>query len=148
MEEEKELSIKEWREQLVDYTDNTPNEPRYIKKDILDDTIYYPLGNIYYNKYNKQLIRLPLYCSNDTAIIKKELFENKLNYDRITYAIKFLQVDALKKYIIKNYKSVLLPNPFAELYYTVYLISENLEATKEVIKILINNYDVSLSINY
>lgn len=136
-------TIEELRNELVDYTDTTPNEPRYIKPNILDDTVFYPLGNQYYNTYtkDKKFIKIPAYATPDTNEIKKELFINKLNFDRISYAIKFLQVEALKKYVIKNYKSVLLSNPFSLLYFTFYPVNENMEATKEIIKILIENYD-------
>ena len=123
----------------VDYSDTTPNELRYDKNNTVDDITYYPLGNRYLNKYNNELIKLPLIIPN--LKYDAEKFNNWLITQRIEYAIKFLQINALKKYVIKNYKTPSFQNPFYYLYHTHYPIENNMEMTKEIIKILIENYD-------
>ena len=129
----------------VDYTDKTPNEPRYDRKGILEDSIFYPCGNIYLNEYNKlKTVELPLLSlSGDklAKLVEEEWFKMHLQKDQIKFAIKFLQINALKKYIQRNYTCILLENPFMELFYTYYSVNKNLEATKEIIGILIENYD-------
>jgi hypothetical protein len=40
--------ISELRNELVDYSDITPNEPRYIKENVLSNEMFYPFGNIRY----------------------------------------------------------------------------------------------------
>lgn len=136
--------ICEFREEFA-IQDNTPNEKRYIKDGQIDENIYYPLSDryIYLNIYfsNKKEINLPIYACNETSIIDREQFHNKLKTDRIKYAIQYLQVGSLKKFIIKNYTSVLLKNPFYDLYYTKYPVNLNIDATKQIIEILIENYD-------
>lgn len=131
-------TIGELRLELTDHTNTTPNEKRYITDGILDDRVYYPLADQYISNIP---INLPVFCTKETTEIDKDKFQNKLNSDRINYAIRYLQVEALKKFIIKNYKSPLLINPFIQLYYTTYPINLNTNATKEVIQILIENYD-------
>ena len=53
------------RAELVDYTDTTPNEPRYISEGILDNRVFYPLGNkyIYDSKQfkNESVCEIPIY---------------------------------------------------------------------------------------
>lgn len=131
-------NVQYWREKLVDYTDMTPNEPRYNADGLLDDITYYPLGNRYPNKYTKSLSELPLCFAEQST---EEWFIGRLNEMRIELSIKYLQVKALKKYIIKNYKSILIPNPFNLLSYTEYPADKNKDAFNEIVKILINNYD-------
>jgi len=53
----------------------------------------------------------------------------------------YLQVSALKKYIIKNYTNPIFINPFECLLTTHYPLDKNVETTNEIIKILIDNYD-------
>ncbi len=139
MEESKPVS--EWMDLLVDYTNNTPNEPRFTKDGILDTKIFYPLGNIYYNKYNFQESKLPASITIKSAQCNKDKFLSHLKDDQIRYAIAFLQIEALKTHLTKNYKSVCLTNPFLLLLHTIYPVIKNLEAIKEIIKILIENYD-------
>jgi hypothetical protein len=136
-----EQSIGELRNELVDYTDITPNEPRYTKEKILDATVFYPLGNMYPRPFNKSIDKLPFLHSNDNKEFKKEYFCNQLYSQQIKYAILYLQVSALKKFIIKNQTNVLMQNPFYYLFETNYPICENSSATKEIIKILIDCYD-------
>lgn len=134
-------TIGELRNELVDYTDITPNEPRYTKEKIIDATVFYPLGNIYPRPFNKSIDKLPFLHSNDDKEFKKEYFCNQLYSQQIKYAILYLQVDALKKYTVKNHTNVLMQNPFYYLFETIYPICENLNATKQIIRILIDCYD-------
>ena len=124
----------------VDYTDLTINEPRINKDGRLEDIIFYPLGNIYYNLYNKKSFKLPLGIDEKSKVEEKWFF-SKLKEEQIKYAIQFLQIKALEKYIIKNYKTISFKNPFYYLFYTEYPINKNLKETKQIINILINNYD-------
>jgi hypothetical protein len=126
---------------LVDYSDKTPNEPRYNKDGTLDEIVYYPLGNIYYNHHHKILMKIPHHPFKNE--VDQEWFLDRLHESQIRYAIEFLQVGALKKYIIKNYKSVIFTNPFYYLYKTFYPIDndKNMDSANEIIKILIDNYD-------
>jgi hypothetical protein len=135
--DKKEISF--YRKKYVDYTDKTPNEKRFNKNGVLDEIEFYPLGNIYINKYNKELIKMPL-VMNEKLIVEKQWFLDKLQDEQIEWAIRFLQVKALKKYIIRNYSSTLFRNPFYQLFYTFYPVDKNLEATEQIINILINNY--------
>lgn len=135
----------------VDYTDTTLNEPRYCEDGTIDCRVFYPHGNIYlyqYDKklknlphYNKKLKYLPHFYCDDNSKIDEYKFNDKLKYDQIFNAITFLQIEPLKKYIVKNYYHILLPNPFLILYNTEYPIDKNLDAAKEIIQILIDNYD-------
>lgn len=142
-------TICELRLELTDHTNTTPNEKRYIIDGILDDQVYYPLADQYISGISSSTsknisnipIKLPVLCTKETTEIDKDKFLNKLNSDRINYAIRYLQIGALKKFIIKNYKSPLLINPFIQLYYTIYPVNLNTDAAREVIKILIENYD-------
>ena len=126
--------ISELRNELVDYSDITPNEPRYIKENVLSNEMFYPFGNIY------PVGKIPTYF-NDIGLIDIDMFKNKIYSDRIINAIKYLQVNALKKYVIKNLKTILLPNPFYILYNTKYPIILNEDVVKQIIEILIENYD-------
>ena len=126
--------ISELRDELVDYSDTTPNEPRYIKENVLSNEIFYPFGNIY------PVGKIPTYF-NDTCLIDINMFKNKIYSDRIINAIKYLQVNALKKYVVKNLKTILLPNPFYILYNTNYPVILNEDVVKQIIEILIENYD-------
>ena len=101
--------ISELRNELVDYSDITPNEPRYIKENVLSNEMFYPFGNIY------PVGKIPTYF-NDIGLIDIDMFKNKIYSDRIINAIKYLQVNALTKYVVKNLKTILLPNPFYILY--------------------------------
>lgn len=127
-------NISYLRDELVDYSDTTPNEPRYIKENVLSNEMFYPFGNIY------PVGKIPTYL-NDTGLIDIDMFKNKIYSDRIINAIKYLQVNALKKYVIKNLKTILLPNPFYILYNTKYPVILNEDVVKQIIEILIENYD-------
>lgn len=135
------MIVEQYRLNFVDYTDSTPNVPRVISNGTLNKTVYYPLGNIYYNVFNKEIIKLPYLNVSEKKEVDEEWFLTRLKDQQIEYAIKFLQIDALKKYIVKNYKSTLFGNPFIHLFYTKYPIDKNIEVTKEIIKVLIENYD-------
>jgi hypothetical protein len=126
--------ISELRDKLVDYSDITPNEPRYIKENLLSNEMFYPFGNIY------PVGKIPTYF-NDTGLIDINMFKNKIYSDRIINAIKYLQVNALKKYVVKNLKTILLPNPFYILYNTNYPVILNEDVVKQIIEILIENYN-------
>lgn len=132
--------IKDLRD-LVNYNDKTPNEPRINNNDLIDDKEYYPLGNTYINKYNNSLLYLPSIVINNESLVDKEWFERRLKDQQLQYAIQYLQVNALEKFIVKNYKSILFTNPFYQLFYTEYPINKNMEATEKIINILIQNYD-------
>jgi hypothetical protein len=134
------MQVCEYRK-LVDYTNKTQNEPRIFENDETDSRIYYPLGNVYINKYNGKMLELPYLFIGELSLVEKEWFEERLQDHQMEYAIKHLQVEALKKFIQKNHKSVLFVNPFFHLFYTIYPVEKNIEATKEIIKILIENYD-------
>ena len=129
--EQDRFSVKELRKELVDYSDNTINE----KRDNKDNIVYYPLGNIYPRG------KLPYIFLHDDKTTTKEIFLNNLRGDQIKSAIMYLQVSALKKFIIKNYTNPIFINPFQYLLTTHYSIDKNVEATNEIIKILIDNYD-------
>jgi len=139
--EQKGQSIEELRNNLVDYTDFTPNEKRYDKNNSLDLVIFYPLGNMY--PYKKGICRLPFLFGRfkHGKAFKVEIFWDGLYKQQIEYAIKYLQIAALKKFMVKNKVNMLLSNPFHHLLRTHYPIGNNLEAVKEIIRILIENYD-------
>ena len=113
-----------------------PNEPRYTSKGILEENVYYPLDDIYY--YNNELIKLPRQFNKE--IHNEEKFNKILIEQRIKYAIKFLQITSLKKYIIKNYK-----HEYLDIFYYLcelnYPIAENIDAFREIVNILIENFD-------
>ena len=123
--------VKDLRKELVDYSDNTINE----KRNHMNNSVYYPLGNIY------PCGKLPYRFLHDDETTTKEIFLNNLRGDQIKSAIMYLQVSALKKYIIKNYTNPIFINPFQCLLQAHYPLDKNVEATKEIIKILIDNYD-------
>ncbi len=127
-------TVDELRAEFVDYTDNTPNEPRYNKNNMITNFIYFPLGNIY--PYGK----LPILHWEDKTV-DTDYFCTTLYNNQIQYAIQYLQINALKKYLTRNFKNNLFKNPFHYLFRTFYPIEKNLEATLEIIKILIDNYD-------
>lgn len=129
-------TVDYYKNNLVNYSEEVQNEPRYKKDGILDNTIYYPLGNIYYDISNNNLVKLPKCSSN----ITEKWFMSRLKDQQIEYSIKFLQVEALKKYIIKNYESCLFKNPFYFLFHTYYPINKNIDAAKNIMQILIDNY--------
>lgn len=136
---EEKVYVKLLRNLYVDYNNTTPNELRFNNNNILDVTIYYPLGNIYPIK--NELKKLPyLYVSED-SLQKKDWFENKLKDDQISYSIIYLQIESLKHFIVKNYKSKTFGNPFHYLFVTYYPIKYNIESAIEIIKVLIENYD-------
>ncbi len=134
-------TVEYFRNKYINYNNQTPNEPRYKKDGLLDDITYYPLAFTYYNIYNKNLLKLPFITAPENKEVEEKWFLNRLHDQQIDYAIKFLQVEALKKFIIKNHKSVLFVNPFYQLFYTHYPVDKNLEAAKKIIQILIDNYD-------
>lgn len=136
-----EQTIGDLRNELVDYTDVSPNEPRYTNENILDTTVFYPLGNIYPRPYNKIIGKLPFLLGKDEEVFKKEYFCNNLYSQQVEYAVRYLQVEPLKKFVIKNHTNTLLPNPFYHLLNTVYPIDKNLKASEQIIQILIDNYD-------
>ena len=130
------LTVGELRKELVDYSDNTINEKRNNKNNNeFENIIYYPMGNIYPRG------KLPYIFLHDDKTITKEIFLNNLRADQIKSAIMYLQVSALKKYIIKNYTNPIFINPFEYLLTTHYPLDKNIETTNEIIKILIDNYD-------
>jgi hypothetical protein len=96
--------------------------------------MFYPFGNIY------PVGKIPTYF-NDIGLIDIDMFKNKIYSDRIINAIKYLQVNALTKYVVKNLKTILLPNPFYILYNTKYPVILNEDVVKQIIEILIENYD-------
>jgi len=114
-----------------------PNESRYISKGILDEIVYYPLDDIYY--YKNELIKLPFRRFNK-EILSEEKFNKLLTSQRIEYAIKFLQITSLKKYIIKNYKDEYL-DIFYYLSELKYPIEENIDAFREIVNILVENFE-------
>ena len=95
-----EQTIGELRKKYVDYTDTTPNEPRYIKDNILDPIIYYPLGNIYPRG------KLPILNYTDDKTFKEEYFLNNYNMSKNKFAIQYLQPKALQKFITKNFTNI------------------------------------------
>lgn len=134
-------TVEFFRNKYLDYSSKIPNEPRIKKDGNVDDIIYYPLANTYYNIYNKELIKLPFVPIPENKQVEEKWFFERLYQQQIEYAIKFLQVESLEKHIKKNYKSLLLTNPFYQLFYVNYPIDKNIEASKQIIKILIDNYD-------
>lgn len=137
-------AVENLRIKYVDYSNLTPNEIRITHKEIEESIVYYPLGNVYYNIHktaNLELIKIPRLIPQEHREVEENWFVERLHDQCIEYAIKFLQVEALKKYIIRNHKSILVNNPFFHLFYTVYPVNKNLEAVKEIIQILVNNYD-------
>lgn len=134
-------TVEFFRNKYLDYSNQIPNEPRIKKDGNIDEIIFYPLTNTYYNIYNKELIKLPFVPTLENKQVEEKWFFERLYAQQIEYAIKFLQVESLEKYIIKNYKSLLLNNPFYQLFYVNYPIDKNIEASKQIIMILIDNYD-------
>ena len=87
-----------------------------------------------------QLARLPRI--NFRQHITKSEFIQTLEEQQIIYAIKHLQVNALKKYIKKNFIRGQLVNSFEELLNSVYPIDKNKEAAIAIIRLLIiDHYD-------
>lgn len=130
------------REKHCNYEDKTPNEPRYDKNGKIDSTVYYPLGDVYPTLYAKNLVKLPYVPLLEMKEVSEEWFLETLTYQRIRQSISYLQPEALKKYLIKNYKFMLLGNPFCHLIGArPYDIEKNKEAILTIIKILIENYD-------
>jgi hypothetical protein len=127
-------SVDELRNEFVNYTDTTPNEPRWNKNNKLTTFIFYPFGNIY--PYGK----LPI-LSYEDKIVDRDYFCITLYNNQIQYAIQYLQPKALKKILTRNFKNHLFQNPFRYLVRTFYPVNKNLEAAIEIIKILIDNYD-------
>ena len=132
-------TVRELRDELVNYSDMTPNEPAFTQDNVLSTDIFYPLGNIY--PFNHVNTKLPMLCTNEENTFVKEYFCNQLYSQQIKYAIRYLQIGALKKFISKNKTNVLLPNPFSYLFETVYPVDKNIDITKQIIQILIDNYD-------
>lgn len=127
------MNVNDFNDKIIEYnSDKTPNEPRYISEGVLDPIVYYPLNDIYY--CNSELIKLP--CK----LFPEEQLNTFLITERIIYAIKFLQIEALKKYIIKNYKCTYL-DIFYYLKEIKYPIEENIDAFREIVNILVENYD-------
>lgn len=124
--------------------DNTPNEMRFISDNKYDAMIFYPFANQYplFLNGNRSLVTLP----NDIAINNSieyavDKFENILRDQQIIMAIKFLQVNALEKFISKDYKFISSDvNPFKILFHSIYLYKYNSHAYLEIGKILIENY--------
>jgi len=132
-------TIGELRNELVDYTDLTPNEPRYTKDNTIDPTVFYPLGNMYPERGN--IIKLPWLFGKDDQRFKKKSFCNNLYSQQIEYSVQYLQVAALKKFIVKNRTNILLSNPFYNLLDIHYPIKNNMAAVKDIVQILLDNYD-------
>ena len=68
---------------------------------MIDDIVFYPLGNIYYNKYNKLPLQLPFMCANGTGLMEKEIFSKSwiLNTVRSAEAIVLLDLVNIQKII-------------------------------------------------
>ena len=66
--------IEYYRKMFVDHNNTTPSESRYDNNNVLSDHIYFPLGNKYFNKYNKQLINLPFVPMSKICTCEKESF--------------------------------------------------------------------------
>lgn len=139
----------------IDYSDKTPNIHMITKFDVLDTLKYYPLGNFYPNPYIKinnytqsvQLIQLPTILSSlKNSKVKKSWFYTKLQDEQIKYSIIFLQVEPLKKFISKNYKSIQIINPFYYLFETFFPVDKNMDMVKKIILVLIENYDDHLDL--
>lgn len=140
--EKTKFTFEELKQKYVDYTDSTANEPRIGEDGKIDQKIFYPIGHTYINPYRKnELFQIPTCIVLPNSLYEEDKFVKRLNDSRIQYAIKYLQISALKKFIIKNYSSVLFTNPFYMLYFTYFPVDKNVEAVKEIIQILIENYD-------
>lgn len=118
----------------------TPNETRIGGENIPE---YYPLQDLYPNLYREErtLALLPHVLVSEDKLVTQEWFQERLQEDRIRYAITYLQVQPLKKYIQKNFKSMLFVNPFFYFTKCAYPIEKNLEVFQEIVEILIYNYD-------
>jgi hypothetical protein len=131
------------RNKYCNYENKTLNERRYDKIGRLHDVEYYPLGDVYPNLYNKNLLKLPRVFVEENKEVDEKWFLDYLTYQRIHYSIIYLQPEALKKHLVKNYKNILLGNPFL-LFTTAnmaYSIDKNADSVIEIINILVKNYD-------
>lgn len=141
---------------LNEIYDNTTNEKRYIEKNMFDEMTYYPLADIY--PYYLMADAYPF--AKSTVAVKKthinkqlphikitskkvdiEWFKDRLKEERIFCAIKFLQIKALKKHIVKNFKNKLFKNPFYPLNNSIYPLKYNIDAYTTIVNILLENYD-------
>jgi hypothetical protein len=123
---------------FVDQSDKTPNEHRSTSISSKEET-FFPFANLYPGRHN-DLISLPRDVDNklypDIA-----LFLHDLKEQQILYAIRYLQVAALKQFLVKNFFSTRLTNPFETLLYVMYCPRQNIDAFKEIIQVLIDRYD-------
>jgi len=119
------------------------NEKRITFK---KDLVYWPLQDYYPRKvlnagiYEYKIDQLPFMYYDNNKIIEEKVFYKKLNEDRIKYAIKYLQVEALKKYFGPT-----CFNPLIYLTEMEYPIEHNIDAVTQIIKIIIdnNNYGIN-----
>ncbi len=113
--------------------DRTPNEKRYIDKNIYHDVIFFPKANIYpsFNN-NSELLTLPYTGISKMSKVNIDWFLNLLKDQQIEYAIKYLQINALKQLLIPGEYNV-----FLHLINCKYPYEHNIEAYNEIILILL-----------
>lgn len=127
----------------MNYSCNIINEYRLSNDDI--KYVFYPHENQYIDK-NQKIIKLPFFVEDENNYISKIFFLEKLREQQIIYSIRYLQISCLKKIISKNFSSRNMKNPFKILLSTFFPIEKNIDATKKIIDILINNYDKNLDL--
>ena len=84
---------------------------------------------------------MPITHIKEYYLVEEKWFYDRLTEQRIRYAIQYLQIYALQKYIIPNYKSIFMMNPFYDLFNIKYPIVKNTDAFIQIVKILLNNYE-------
>lgn len=117
----------------------------------MDNVDYYPFAGKYPFTHIKDKTTNIIQLPNIMTFVKqieKDWFEARLKEQLIEYAIKYLQIEPLKKYIIKNFKSGLFHNPFYMLNSCIYPLKYNIKAYIDIAKILIDNYDNASELIY
>ena len=119
--------------ELLKNDDKTPNEKRFLKNDEIDDFVFYPFANI----YNRQL---PIFYSKDLneKYITLDSAKETLVKNQLKYAVTYLQVNALKKFISFNPET----NLYLQLFTCCkYPYENNKQAYYDILNILALNYD-------
>jgi hypothetical protein len=145
-----EHTIDEWRH-IYSIDDKTPNEKRFINENIYDERIFFPYASVYPfvnpGVFLEHIILPVLHLKNE-EMIKKDYFEFTLKHQQIDYAVMYLQIEVLKKFIHSNKDclSKYFKQIFVSLFSCVYPYKYNQSAYNEIAKILFENCDDAIAI--